>query len=158
MARIGKKRAPGKHKGGKAHGAKPKVYSFHLNDKIKLAALRSLFSSKLFEGKVRIIDEDEIEEAKTKLLSEYLEKNLPERATACVITSARASPNFERAQRNIERIKWYNSRNFDVLDLIRLDRLMITREGLEELTSNILKSLYVSSRLSHMALLPECKF
>lgn len=59
-ARVGKKRAPGRHKGGKAHGAKPKVYSFHLNDKIKLAALRSLLSSKLFEGKIRIVDSEEL--------------------------------------------------------------------------------------------------
>lgn len=47
-ARVGKIRAPGRHKGGKAHGAKPKVYSFHLNEKIKLTALRALLSSRLF--------------------------------------------------------------------------------------------------------------
>jgi large subunit ribosomal protein L4 len=47
-ARIGKINAPGRHGGGKAHGAKPKVYSFHLNEKIKLSALRALLSSRLF--------------------------------------------------------------------------------------------------------------
>lgn len=55
-ARVGKKRAPGRRKGGKAHGSKPKVYSYHLNEKIKLAALRALLSSRLFEGRIRIID------------------------------------------------------------------------------------------------------
>lgn len=155
VARLGKKRAPGKAKGGKAHGAKPKIYSFHLNDKIKLAALRSLLSSKLFEGKLRIIDSDDIEEPKTALLNKYLESNIPERATACLITSSQTSSNFEKAQRNIERTKWYNARNFDVLDVMKLDRLVITKQGLEELTDNILKSIYMSTRLPHMPAIPE---
>lgn len=47
IARMGDKRAPHLFKGGKAHGAKPKVYSFPLNSKIKLNALKALFSAKL---------------------------------------------------------------------------------------------------------------
>ena len=51
-ARMGSKRAPHLFKGGKAHGAKPKVYSFTLNAKIKLNALKALLSAKLTEGKI----------------------------------------------------------------------------------------------------------
>lgn len=47
MARQGDKRAPHLKKGGKAHGAKAKIYSYHLNIKIKLAALKALLSAKL---------------------------------------------------------------------------------------------------------------
>lgn len=46
-ARMGSKRAPGLYKGGKAHGSKAVVYSFPLNAKIKINALKSLFSAKL---------------------------------------------------------------------------------------------------------------
>ena len=46
-ARMGDKRAPHLKKGGKAHGAKPKVYSYPLNSKIKINALKALFSAKL---------------------------------------------------------------------------------------------------------------
>lgn len=38
-ARMGEKRAPHLKKGGKAHGKKPKIYSYPLNAKIKLKAL-----------------------------------------------------------------------------------------------------------------------
>jgi len=55
QARQGDKRAPHLWKGGKAHGSKPKVYSYHLNAKIKLAALKSLLSAKMVEGKIKII-------------------------------------------------------------------------------------------------------
>jgi ribosomal protein L4 len=44
---LGNLRAPGRKKGVKAHGAKPKIYTYHLNEKIKLKALKSLLSSKL---------------------------------------------------------------------------------------------------------------
>jgi large subunit ribosomal protein L4 len=47
IARQGDKRAPHLWKGGKAHGAKPKIYSYPLNAKIKLAALKALLTAKL---------------------------------------------------------------------------------------------------------------
>lgn len=56
MARQGDKRAPHLKKGGKAHGAKPMVYSTFLNSKIKLKALCSLLTAKLAEGKIKVID------------------------------------------------------------------------------------------------------
>lgn len=55
QARMGDKRAPHLWKGGKAHGAKPKVFSYHLNAKIKLAGLKALLSAKLVEGKIKIV-------------------------------------------------------------------------------------------------------
>jgi large subunit ribosomal protein L4 len=54
-ARVGNKRAPGRKRGGKAHGPKPVVYSYILNSKIKLQALKSLLTCKLAEGRVRIV-------------------------------------------------------------------------------------------------------
>jgi large subunit ribosomal protein L4 len=55
-ARMGDKRAPHLFKGGKAHGAKAQVYSYPLNSKIKINALKALLSAKLAEGKIKIVD------------------------------------------------------------------------------------------------------
>jgi large subunit ribosomal protein L4 len=55
QARIGDKRAPHLKKGGKAHGAKAKIYSYPLNAKIKLAGLKALLSAKMVEGRVKIV-------------------------------------------------------------------------------------------------------
>lgn len=68
-ARMGDKRAPHLFKGGKAHGAKPRVYSYPLNAKIKLNALKALLSAKLAEGKIKIIDSEVIPEGKTKYVA-----------------------------------------------------------------------------------------
>lgn len=58
VARMGVKRAPHTHKGGKAHGAKAQIYSYPLNSKIKLTALKALLTAKLVEGKLKIVDEE----------------------------------------------------------------------------------------------------
>ncbi|MCB0368043.1 MAG: 50S ribosomal protein L4 [Bdellovibrionales bacterium] len=58
VARMGSKRAPHLWKGGKAHGAKPRVFSYPLNAKIKINALRALLSAKLAEGKIKIVDSE----------------------------------------------------------------------------------------------------
>jgi large subunit ribosomal protein L4 len=57
-ARMGDKRAPHLYKGGKAHGSKAKVYSYPLNAKIKINALKALLSAKLAEGKIKIVDNE----------------------------------------------------------------------------------------------------
>ena len=44
------------YKGGKVHGAKPKPYSYTLNTKIKINALKALLTAKLAEGKIKIVD------------------------------------------------------------------------------------------------------
>ena len=56
VASMGDKRAPHLWKGGKVHGAKAKVYSYPLNAKIKINALKALLSAKLAEGKIKIVD------------------------------------------------------------------------------------------------------
>jgi large subunit ribosomal protein L4 len=60
-ARMGDKRAPHLYKGGKAHGSKPRVYSFPLNAKIKINALKALLSAKLAEGKIKIVESEVVE-------------------------------------------------------------------------------------------------
>jgi large subunit ribosomal protein L4 len=88
MARMGSKRAPHLFKGGKAHGAKPKVYSFTLNAKIKLNALKALLSAKLAEGKIKIIDNEAISEGKTKYVAKAFNAHIKdERGILCIITS-----------------------------------------------------------------------
>jgi len=71
-ARMGDKRAPHLRKGGKAHGAKPKVYSYPLNAKIKLNALKALLTGKLVEGKIKIVDSEVLTDAKTKILGKII--------------------------------------------------------------------------------------
>lgn len=86
-ARMGDKRAPHLFKGGKAHGSKAKVYSFPLNAKIKINALKALLSAKLAEGKIKIVDSEAIAEGKTKHVAKAFEAHIQdERGILCIIT------------------------------------------------------------------------
>lgn len=68
-ARMGDKKAPHLYRGGKAHGSKPRVFSYPLNAKIKINALKALLSAKMAEGKIRIVDSEGISQGKTKIIS-----------------------------------------------------------------------------------------
>ena len=131
---MGDKRAPHLKKGGKAHGAKPKVYSYPLNAKIKINALKALLSAKLAEGKIKIVDNETLEQGKTKLMASVYNNHVEdERALICVITGQDVDVNFELAQRNMRRVMWHDSYSLDVLSLFKADKILITEKGLQEL-------------------------
>lgn len=71
-ARQGDKRAPHLAKGGKAHGPVPKDYSFPVNEKVRLLALKTLLSAKLYEERIILIDSEHLEFGKTKFLHEII--------------------------------------------------------------------------------------
>ena len=85
---MGDKRAPHLFKGGKAHGAKAKVYSYPLNAKIKINALKALLSAKLAQGKIKIVDTEALSEGKTKHVAKVFDTHVrDERGILCIITS-----------------------------------------------------------------------
>lgn len=150
-ARLGDRRAPHLRKGGKVHGAKPMVYSQHLNSKIKLKALCSLLTGKLIEGKIKIIDDEKISEPKTKVLGKIIKDHIAdERAIFCFITSTEVDQNFNYAYKNLNRVLLHDSYNLDVKSLFVADKIYITLKGLEELINNIFKTKYIIYRQPYM--------
>lgn len=71
-ARQGDKRAPHLKKGGKPHGSVPMDYTFPINEKIRLLALKTLLSARLYEEKIVLIDNEKLDYPKTKYLHEII--------------------------------------------------------------------------------------
>lgn len=46
----------------------------------------------------------------------------------------------------MRRVLWHDSYSLDVLSLFKADRILITKQGLEELIENIYKTTYVVYR------------
>lgn len=150
-ARMGDKRAPHLKKGGKAHGSKPKVYTIDLNAKIKLKALHSLLTAKLVEGKIKIIDSENVAEPKTKIVQKIIDLHVDDdRAIFCFITSSNVDENFELAQRSIKRVIFHTPYDLDVKSLFIADKIYLTLNGLEELISNLRKTKYVIYKQPYM--------
>lgn len=138
-------------KGGKAHGSKPKVYSIDLNAKIKLKALYSLLTAKLVEGKIKIIDSENISEPKTKIVQKIINSHVEDdRALFCFITSSKVNENFELGHKNIKRIIWHTPYDLDVKSLFIADKIYLTVSGLEELVNNLQKTKYVIYKQPYM--------
>jgi large subunit ribosomal protein L4 len=64
-ARQGNKRAPQRKGGGVTHGPVPRCLGFPINNKMRLLALKTLLSAKLFEDRLIFIDSEAIEYPKT---------------------------------------------------------------------------------------------
>jgi large subunit ribosomal protein L4 len=60
------------HGGGKAHGPVPRDFSFSINEKVRLMAMKSLLTAKLYEERIILINSESIEYPKTKYLNEIL--------------------------------------------------------------------------------------
>ena len=71
-ARQGDKRSPHLWKGGKAHGPIPMDYTYPLNEKIRLLALKTLLSARLYEEKIILVDTENLDFGKTKYLNEIV--------------------------------------------------------------------------------------
>jgi len=73
-ARQGSIRAPQWYHGGIALGPKPRDYGYSLNKKVRRLAIQSVFSSKVLEDNLIVVDEIKVDEYKTKAVVEMLGK------------------------------------------------------------------------------------
>ena len=73
-ARQGSTRAPHYRHGGVAFGVTPRDYTFKMNKKERVLALRSVLSMKAKENNIKVIDSLTVESLKTKDLKNMLSK------------------------------------------------------------------------------------
>jgi large subunit ribosomal protein L4 len=127
-ARIGSIRSPLWRKGGTVHGPVPHKYSYRLPHKMVLGALRSALSMKLAEEKLIVIDGWQLETHKTKPFREALGKLNGDVRTILLVDND-GNRNLELASRNLEGITLSLSRDLQVYDLLKHDRLMLSKDA-----------------------------
>jgi large subunit ribosomal protein L4 len=132
-ARIGSLRSPLWRGGGVIFGPFPRDYSLHLNKKVKKAALRSALSSKVREDKLMVIDSFDLAETKTKALAAMLHRL--EIDNAFIIDEANRP--LELSARNLPFIKVLKPEGLNVHDILKYDKLVITRPCLEKITRSL---------------------
>ena len=132
-ARIGSLRSPLWRGGGVIFGPFPRDYSLHLNKKVKKAALRSALSSKVREDKLMVIDSFDLVETKTRALAAMLRRL--EIDNAFIIDEANRQ--LELSARNLPFIKVLKPEGLNVHDILKYDKLVITRACLEKITRSL---------------------
>jgi large subunit ribosomal protein L4 len=134
-ARQGTTVAPQMRGGGVAFGPQVRSHAHKLPKKIRLLALKSALSAKQAEGKLVVIDEAKMKQAKTKDLLKQLDKLSWGRAL--VIDGAEVDVNFAHAAGNIHTIDVLPSAGANVYDILLRDTLVLTRDGAEKLMERL---------------------
>jgi large subunit ribosomal protein L4 len=130
-ARHGDKKAPQFRGGGKAFGPKPRSHAIDLPKKIRALAMRHALSSKAREDALLVLERAEVDAPKTKDLHAKLDKlGL---ANALIVSGAEVQDDFAKAARNIPNIDVLPVQGLNVYDILRRDRLVLTKDAITAL-------------------------
>ncbi len=126
-ARQGSTRSAQWTGGGIVLGPKPRSYSYTLPKKVKRLALKSALTTKVNENEMTVLDALKLEVIKTKKMVEVL-NNLKVDTTALVVIDAK-DENVVKSIRNIEGVKLAYVNTINVFDLLKYDRLIMTKDA-----------------------------
>jgi large subunit ribosomal protein L4 len=131
-ARHGDRRAPIFIGGGKAHGPRVRDFNPSLNKKVRALGLKMALSTKARDGKLVVMENLDVQEAKTKSLREQL-GNLGLGRTALVIDGDALNVGFAMASSNLKEINLLPAVGANVYDILKADTLVLTRAAVEKL-------------------------
>ena len=134
-ARHGSKKVPQFRGGGRAFGPHPREHSIKLTKKFRKLALKHALSSKLKDGNIVILSEAKLSKPKTSLLVKSLQKMAVD--SALFIDAQGFDKNFELATMNIPNIDILPVQGINVYDMLKRNKLFITKEALKEIEGRL---------------------
>ncbi len=129
-ARHGSKKVVQFKGGGVVHGPKVRSHEKKIQSKIKKQAIRILLSSKLKEGKLKIIDKLEFKNIKTKNAKDKFNKLGINSAT--FIEEGEINKNFLLSVRNIKEVDLMSINGLNAYQVIKRDNLIVSLGALKE--------------------------
>ena len=127
-ARQGSTRAPQWTGGGMVFAPVPRDYTIRLNKKEKIAALKSVLTSKVQENKFIVVDELKFDEIKTKAMKNVL-ANL--KADKALVILNDNDQNVVLSARNIEGVETALTNTINVFDLLKHNTVVVTKAAVE---------------------------
>jgi large subunit ribosomal protein L4 len=131
VARHGSRRAPQFRGGGRSFGPTPRSHAIDLPKKVRALALKHALSAKAKAGELTIVDTLKTSEAKTAALRATFGKL--EWLNALIVDGAELDQNFALAARNIPQIDVLPIQGINVADILRRNRLVLTKAAVEAL-------------------------
>ncbi|RMF44188.1 MAG: 50S ribosomal protein L4 [Anaerolineae bacterium] len=135
-ARQGSTRAAHWVGGGKIHTPQPRDYAKRMPKKMRRVALRSALSVKAAEKSVVVVDELALDEPKTRLMAQALQRLVGDRSALVLIPEKTASyEEVARSTRNLPYAKALLATYLNVRDLLGYDTLVLPVAALDVLSS-----------------------
>ncbi len=130
-ARAGTRKSPLWRGGGIIFGPHPRDYGYQINKKQRRRALRSALFAKFRAGDVKVVDRIELDKPSTKTVATLL-RQLGVDGRALIGTEA-VDRTVWLSARNIEGVKTLPVGDFNALDVLHADTVVLTRPALEKL-------------------------
>jgi len=135
-ARVGSIRSPLWRHGGTVHGPQPRSYDYQFPKKKLLGALRSALAAKFADGKLLVVEDFELDEAKTKPFRAALD-TLGVEKTALLVDGAKENHNLELSARNIAGIELLSGNQVHPYHLLKYESAIFSRSALEKLQDSL---------------------
>lgn len=129
-ARAGSIRSPLWRKGGVVFAPKPRDYGYALPKKIRKLALKTVLSAKAKEGKVKVVQEFKLTEAKTKVALKML-KDL-QVSGKILIVFGQENADLNKACRNIKGVTLLLAKDLNIFDLTNCEWLIAENSAIKQ--------------------------
>jgi large subunit ribosomal protein L4 len=130
-ARHGNRKVPQFRGGGRAFGPVVRSHAIELPKKVRALALKHALSTKAKAGDLVILDKAEAQDPKTGALKKAF--GALGLDNALIIGGTELDDNFARAARNIAHIDVLPAQGINVYDILRRNKLVLTKAALESL-------------------------
>jgi len=117
--------------GGRAHGPVPRSHAIGMPKKVRALALKMALSSKTASEQLVVLEDAKSKDGKTAGLRQQL-ANLGI-DNALIIDGPELDENFARAARNIACVDVLPAQGINVYDILRRDKLVLTKAALSSL-------------------------
>jgi len=135
-ARGGDIKSPLLKGGGVIFGPDGRKYAYKAPKKVRRLALKMALSSKFQENTLRVINDIELDEIKTRKFINIM-NTLDLKKT--LIISDKDNRNLELSSRNVPEVKVMRTEGLNVYDILKYDFLVLTQGSLEGIEGRLLK-------------------
>jgi large subunit ribosomal protein L4 len=131
-ARMGSIRSPIWRHGGTSHGPVPRDYSYRLNRKMLLGALRSALTAKLRDGELAVVDSFTFDGPKSKQVREALNR-LNGKRTVLIVDNGE-NRNLQLGSRNLEGVTLLPTKDVTVYHLLGHEKVFLSQAAAAKLS------------------------
>ena len=134
-ARAGSRRATQFRGGQTVFGPVVRSHNISLNKKVRKLALKTALSSKQASGNLIVLDEAKLGISKTNDLAKSL--SAIGLKSALIVSGSEVDKNFAKAAANIPEIDVLPQQGANVFDILRRDKLVLTKDAVNHLVERL---------------------
>lgn len=135
-ARRGNIKSPLLKGGGVVFGPNGRKYAYKVPKKVRRSALKMALTSKLEQNALKVMDQFELEEIKTRTFIDVMKK-LDLKKT--LIITDTENLNLELSSRNVPDVKVMRPEGLNVYDVLKYDSLVLLQGSLKGIEGRLLK-------------------